>query len=469
MYLVKQYCPAYVAQIFDVIFVPGQSGTPGKTGETNPKLYIIMELIKGKSLNKQPPYKDDAELLPVLFQLIAGLKCLHDHGLIHGDVKLENAMKDQKTGVVKWVDFGLTCNVHECQPGVRGTPSTIAPEFLYVRCTACKTPQEWAATDIWSLGCVRYRLITGEHLPYQMMVWDAYKANQPRPSSDKLYQGLDKISDDKFPLSKTILLACISNPKSGSARWQTYQKIINTLDLSRTLPVAATTPTKSTPRSTPRSAKTKAAKADAVVVNMHAMLNKAPDKDKGNAASGSIINSFKSPDTTTLPLLHVWIQKWNTDAMGNLFYQMNTGVIGSYFSDKTILLLKKDGTVHSVSRSGKMQKVNALPKFSEKIHLLRHADLNGHPYFGPDNTESSELTYVRKWIKTKAADMFRFNDDTFQTIFSDNSGILLKIFGDNMGVSYRPPNTAQLQTMWLDKVSDDRIQKRLRYIRDHIK
>ncbi|KAL1528006.1 hypothetical protein AB1Y20_009377 [Prymnesium parvum] len=87
--------------------------------------------------------------------ILCGLAHCHSRGILHRDVKLENIMVDDKTGLVKLIDFGLSCTLGalstDANPFV-GTTSYLAPEVLD------RKPYSFGC-DIWSLGVVFFTMI----------------------------------------------------------------------------------------------------------------------------------------------------------------------------------------------------------------------------------------------------------------------------------------------------------------------
>lgn len=120
--------------------------------------YIIMEYVEGETLRKccHPEH-----LLPlhqsieIVFKVCSALSYAHQHGVIHRDIKPSNIMLD-KHGIPKLTDFGIARMAEQkSEKGVWGTPSYMSPEQLKEEITTHQS-------DIFSLGCVMYELLTGQ-------------------------------------------------------------------------------------------------------------------------------------------------------------------------------------------------------------------------------------------------------------------------------------------------------------------
>jgi serine/threonine protein kinase len=94
----------------------------------------------------------------VLGQVAAGLKCAHDQGITHLDLKPANLLIDRR-GRVAITDFGLSRLMESdgCDGEVVGTPIYMPPEQFMM---ANIGPH----CDWYSLACVAYEMITGEPL-----------------------------------------------------------------------------------------------------------------------------------------------------------------------------------------------------------------------------------------------------------------------------------------------------------------
>lgn len=130
--------------------------------ETERNLYLVLELVEGESMKKYlkriliiPEY----EAQHYMKQLTEALEHMHNQGIVHRDLKLENFVLN-KEGSVLIVDFGMSSEV-ECGDRLLlcGTPLYSAPEIL------CKE-QHSPASDVWSIGVCLYQMVTGS-LPYQ--------------------------------------------------------------------------------------------------------------------------------------------------------------------------------------------------------------------------------------------------------------------------------------------------------------
>lgn len=133
-------------------------------GEENHQHYIVMEVVRGKTLKQliqQRGAIDIEEALIIMKQLVAGLNQAHKHGIIHRDIKPQNILiKDD--GTAKIADFGIAQTQDATQltqaDSVMGSVHYMAPETARGE-TATKQ------SDIYSVGIVFYELLVGD-VPY---------------------------------------------------------------------------------------------------------------------------------------------------------------------------------------------------------------------------------------------------------------------------------------------------------------
>ncbi len=125
--------------------------------------YLVVEYFPGGDLGRRmrrPITTRDA--LVYARQIAQALKLIHAHDIFHRDLKPGNVML-REDGSVALIDFGLAklpVGQTLAQAGrVLGTPSYLSPE----QATGAKID---ASSDIYSLGCVLYEMLSGER-PYK--------------------------------------------------------------------------------------------------------------------------------------------------------------------------------------------------------------------------------------------------------------------------------------------------------------
>ena len=131
--------------------------------EDDKNVYIILELCKNRSLEdliKSRGYLYEFEARNYIFQLIQGLKYLHQRKIIHRDLKTNNLLLDDKLEL-KIGDFGLIgkLNKEKERKHTRcGTPIYMAPEVIK------GTEKGYSfEVDIWSMGVIMYHILTGKY------------------------------------------------------------------------------------------------------------------------------------------------------------------------------------------------------------------------------------------------------------------------------------------------------------------
>jgi serine/threonine protein kinase len=156
-----------------------------QAGEDSGTVFLAMELLKGVSLEQwlaRQPKPRIAQVVRIGRQIAEGLAAAHEAGLIHRDVKPANLwLEATQGGRVKILDFGLALPTQEVRltsdGALLGTPLYLAPE----QATGGAID---ARADLFSLGCVLYRLCTGA-TPFAgkdvMQVLHALANHQPRP------------------------------------------------------------------------------------------------------------------------------------------------------------------------------------------------------------------------------------------------------------------------------------------------
>jgi eukaryotic-like serine/threonine-protein kinase len=130
-------------------------------GADGPTRYIVMEFVAGKSLSDL--LREHRPLEPrraayIADQVATTLAAAHAVGIVHRDIKPGNIMVEANDRV-KVLDFGIARTADAVTltktASVLGTAPYMAPE------QAMGNPAD-ARSDIYSLGCVLYEMLTGQ-------------------------------------------------------------------------------------------------------------------------------------------------------------------------------------------------------------------------------------------------------------------------------------------------------------------
>ena len=183
--------------------------------EDKENVYILLELCSNQTLNelvKRRKRLGEIEVQCYSLQIIKALKYIHNHRIIHRDLKLGNLFLTSKLEL-KLGDFGLAAKLEydgQRRKTVCGTPNYIAPEILE------KKNGHSYEVDIWSLGVVIYTMLFGKppfetadvKLTYKRIKMNSYKFPENikvDPSAKKLISSILNLDPSKRPSLDAIL------------------------------------------------------------------------------------------------------------------------------------------------------------------------------------------------------------------------------------------------------------------------
>lgn len=141
---------------------------PLKLEETNGFYVMVLEDIHGRSLKEimETDAPDTATLLRLAIRIVDILGAVHEHNVIHKDIKPSNIIWNRERDVVQLIDFDLAVKLpkekREFQNSgvLEGSIQYISPEQ-----TGRMNRNIDYRSDYYSLGVVLYELMTGSR-PY---------------------------------------------------------------------------------------------------------------------------------------------------------------------------------------------------------------------------------------------------------------------------------------------------------------
>jgi len=481
--------------------------------EDSENVYILLEMCQNQTLNellKRRKRLDELEVQSYLLQIIASVKYLHSHRVIHRDLKLGNLFLTDKMEL-KIGDFGLATRLEfdgDRKRTICGTPNYIAPEIL-----DGKQGHSYEV-DVWALGVIIYTLIIGKppfetsdvKTTYRKIKMNAYSFPETIPISDQAKNlitkilnldpskrpTLDEILDHQFfhmgigipKLLPTSSLAC---PLSASYKKQYLHpnQIANTLKintkLESTAPNQIVTSTRAVQKNIPIVSE-KISKNDIQPMLMTAK----PNVISGHSRDDKIKNvDSKDSKKQNTQNAQIYVKKWvDYSSKYGLGYLLSNNATGVFFNDSTKIILEPKGHHFDyIERKGADKQdvivgytLTDYPKdLHKKVTLLQHF----RSYLESDSKSktqtleeesvqksNSNAIYVKKWMRTRHAIMFRLSNRIVQVSFQDKTEIILS--SESREVTYVNKKGERLSyplTAALDSANEE-MKKRLKYTKD---
>jgi serine/threonine-protein kinase len=133
-------------------------------GQEKDTYYIVMELVDGKTLKdlirSQAPLSIE-KAVDIAIMVCDGVHHAHEKGIIHRDIKPHNILITEH-GMVKVADFGIARAVSS---GTITYGNNIVGSVHYFSPEQARGEDINRTTDIYSIGCVLYEMLTGK-LPF---------------------------------------------------------------------------------------------------------------------------------------------------------------------------------------------------------------------------------------------------------------------------------------------------------------
>ena len=204
----------------NVVVVHGAEEHAGQVG-------VWMELIEGRTLREEITWganlaADDATEVGIA--LCQALEAVHAAGVIHGDIKAQNIMRDA-SGRVVLMDFGAARlrdpAIPESIETIAGTKQYMAPELFDLQ-------EPSVASDIYALGVLLFHLVTGKY-PVRgdtgAEIRHAHERGEPMLSLGEARPELPA------PFARVVEQALA---RSSQERWPTAQQMQEELVATRT-------------------------------------------------------------------------------------------------------------------------------------------------------------------------------------------------------------------------------------------
>ncbi|CAD8174723.1 unnamed protein product [Paramecium pentaurelia] len=445
--------------------------------EDHDNVYIILELCTNQTLNeliKRRRRITQLEVQCYILQLVNALKYLHQNKIIHRDLKLGNLFLNDKMEL-KLGDFGLATKLDfdgEKKKTICGTPNYIAPEIL-----DGKIGHSYEV-DIWSLGVIIYTLLIGKppfetqdvkttykkikacqytfpdhvvisdnakNLITKMLVLDPSK----RPTLDQILQHPFMTSNS---IPKTAHISTLVGPPSMSWLSQ-YQSTQSSSSQQKRLADTAPQQLMKVISQDRVSLLNDAQTQNNFMKDSRASSQKLVDMRATQQSAKTLptgITNNMNNRTLKIQRNEIFVKKWvDYSSKYGLGYLLNNGSSGVYFNDSSKIIADPKQTYFEyIEKQSDNQQyevnsysLNDYPKdLQKKVTLLEHF----RGYLDTDSTDKEvidqsddnkiPMVYVKKWMKTKHAVMFRLSNKVVQVDFTDKTIIILN--SDTKSVTY---------------------------------
>ena len=448
--------------------------------EDNDNVFLLLELCSNKSLNellKRRKVLTELEVQVYVLQIIKALKYLHSHRIIHRDLKLSNLFLSENMEL-KVGDFGLATKLDfegEKKRTVCGTPNYIAPEILDGKFGYS------FEVDIWSLGVIIYTLIIGKP-PFET---DNVKETYKKIKLNKYSFPINSVISDYAKNLITDIL--VTDPSKRPTLDDILESDFFYMGIS--LPKTLNVSTLSVPPTLDY------IKQYIPNVGENGIVNKVASnfKIKKNfnltcmspEGTARLLNDkdIENNNTNVNPS-DVYVVKWvDYSSKYGLGYLLSNHNVGIYFNDLSKILCNPKGTNFLFVERNPNDRIELItPHFfnedfnkeiNKKVTLLNHfkkylleeenENIQTNEKY---NINEKNYVYVKKWMRTKQAILFRLSNKIIQVCFLDTTEIILK--SDTKQITYINKKNERKNYSYNSALEseDHEMNKRLKYTKE---
>ncbi|XP_058800159.1 serine/threonine-protein kinase polo [Phymastichus coffea] len=429
--------------------------------DDNYNVYIILELCRKRSmmeLHKRRKALTQYETRYYMKQILNGVEYLHDHRIIHRDLKLGNLFLNDDIQV-KIGDFGLATKLEhegERKKTLCGTPNYIAPEIL------TKVGHSYEV-DIWSIGCIMYTLLVGKppfetsslketytriklcnyevpshmvNTPAMNMISNMLQGNpSKRPPIKKLLK--DPFFTSGF-MPSSLPVSCLTMAPRLDMLKTHNRKPLSEMDLNNSPKIEDVTDKNqlSLRKTIKQNDQNVIHKTDQYIDNslrtlkkqLASVLKSKPEKEM------SCSDEMTDPDAQPF----VWVSKWvdYSDKYG-FGYQLSDDGVGVMYNDGTrLIMLSNTFNIQYVDRNGEefYYSTKDYPRpLEKKMKLLNfflrymndHLMKAGGSVAIKQSDSLSRPPYLHQWFRTQTAVVMLLTNGSLQINFQDHTKIIL--------------------------------------------
>ena len=418
-------------------------------------VYVLLELCYNQTLHelvKRRKKLTELEAQYYVFYIVKTLQYLHNLKIIHRDLKLANIFLTENMQI-KLGDFGLATQLEfdgERKRSLCGTPNYIAPEILNG-----KTGHSFEV-DIWCIGIILYILLIGKPPFETNNALETYKRIKSKNFS--FPQG-ERISIPAKELIESIL---VTEPYKRPSLKEILESDFMTMGTSipQSLPqstLACPPPINFIKQYLPNIgpdgivmnfvSKKKKKKIELTDFNSQHLgvgsskpLNSNTNKVNSEKNLNLIVPKFTygTMNNIFFNTSDIFVKKWVESNDYGLGYILSNDNVGAYFNDNTKMIYKPNGNnfiyieknekysshmLFDKFNNNMSQKVNILQKF--KGFLLEESKDDNKFVILEGGINAMQFIYIKKFVRTKHAVLFRLSNLTVQISFYDNTEIIL--------------------------------------------